>query len=218
MKLLFVSSRRNRGTGEEREENRPRTVQISVPSELVMDLLTKGAILQVQIGPVPLRPDLSRPAPRPERPESTNPRPEAETSNIRPNVADESSQPNPGGSGRSETDVTRPKRPLSRCPPIRPVSPFTDWSSLSDNDDNDVISVHSDRSDANYVPRLPVYEPELPGPQERDNSRNKGASDRDSDERPRSPLGRGSLLQRVSPFLRGIGQRRRHDLGRIRPM
>ena len=46
MKLLFVSSRRLRGTGEEREENRPRTVQISVPSELMMDLLTKGAILQ----------------------------------------------------------------------------------------------------------------------------------------------------------------------------
>ena len=63
MKLLFVSSRRNRGTGQEREENRPRTVQISVPSELVMDLLAKGAILQVQIGPVPLRPDLARPAP-----------------------------------------------------------------------------------------------------------------------------------------------------------
>ena len=128
MKLLFVSSRGNRGTGEEREENRPRTVQISVPSELVMDLLTKGAILQVQIGPVPLRPDLARPAPRPERPESTNPRPEAETANIRPNVADESSRPNP--SGRSETDVTRPERSISRCPPIRPLTPFTDWSSL----------------------------------------------------------------------------------------
>ena len=214
MKLLFVSSRRNRGTGQEREENRPRTVQISVPSELVMDLLAKGAVLQVQIGPVPLRPDLARPAPRPERPESTNPRPEAETSNIRPNVADESSRPNPCGSGRSETDVTRPERPLSRCPSTRPVSQYTDWSFLSDND---VISVHSDRSDANYVPRSPVYEPESPGPQERDNSRIR-ASDRDSNERPRFPLGRGSLLQRVSPFLRGIGQRRRHDLGRIRPM
>ena len=134
-------------------------------------------------------------------------------------MADECSRPNPSGSGRSETDVTRPERPISRCPPIRPVSPFTDWSSLSDNDDNDVISVHSDGSDANYVPRSPAYEPESPGPvQERDNSRNRGASDRDSNERPRSPLGRGTLLQRVSPFLRGIGQRRRHDLGRIRPM
>ena len=106
----------------------------------------------MQIGPVPLRPDLARPAPRPERPESTNPRPEAETANIRTNVADESSRPNP--SGRSETDVTRTERPISRCQPIRPVSPFTDWSSLSDNDD--VIIVHSDRSEANYVHRLPV--------------------------------------------------------------
>ena len=217
MKLIFVSSRRNRGTGQEREqENKPRTVQMSVPSELVMDLLAQGAILQVQIGAVPLRPDLARPAPRPERPESTNPRPE--TSNIRPNVAAENSRPNPSGSGRSETDITRPERLFSRHPATRLVSPYTDWSSLSDNDENDVISVHSDGSDANYVPRSPVYEPESPGPvQERDNSRNR-ASDRDSNERPRSPLGRGSLLQRVSLFLRGIGQRRRHDLGRIRPM
>ena len=42
MKLPFVSSTRNR-EGQDREENRPRTVQISVPSELVMDLLAKGA-------------------------------------------------------------------------------------------------------------------------------------------------------------------------------
>ena len=131
-------------------------------------------------------------------------------------MADDSSRPNPNG--RSENDVPRPERPKSRCQPIRPVSPFTDWSSLSDNDDN-VISVHSDGSEANYEPRLPAYEPESPGPvQVRDDSRNRGASDRDSNERPRSPLGRGSLLQGVSPFLRGIGQRRRHDLGRLRPM
>ena len=116
MKLLFVSSRRNRGTEEDREENRPRTVQISVPSELVMDLLAKGAILQVQIGHVPLRPDLARPGPRPERPENDNPRPEAETSTIMPNVANESSRPNPSGSGKSESEVTRPERPMSRCP------------------------------------------------------------------------------------------------------
>ena len=193
---------------------RPRTVQISVPSKLVKDLLAKGAILQVQISPVPLRLDLTRPAPRPEKPESTNPRPGAETSNIRPN-ADESSRPNPSGSGRSETDITRPERPLSRHQPMRPVSPFTDWSSMSNNDD--VISAHSDGSDANYVPRSPVYESESPGPQERDNSRNR-ASDMDSNERLRPPLGRGTLFQRVSPFLRGIGLRRRYDLGRIRPM
>ena len=130
------------------------------------------------MGSLPLRPDLARPAPRQERPESTNPRPE--TSNIRPNVAAENIRPNPSDSGRSETDITRHERPLSRFLPTGPVSPYTDWSSLSDNDDNDVISIHSDGSDANYVSRSPVYEPELPGPvQERDNSRNR-ASDKDS--------------------------------------
>ena len=53
MKLIFVSSRRKRGTGKEGEENRPKTVQISAPSELVKDIFAKGAILQVQIVPVP---------------------------------------------------------------------------------------------------------------------------------------------------------------------
>ena len=91
MKFPFISSRRNRER-QDREENRPRTVQIYVSSELVMDLLTKGAILQVQIGPVPLRPNLTRP----EGPELTNPRPEAETGNIRPNE-DEHPRPNPAG-------------------------------------------------------------------------------------------------------------------------
>ena len=42
--------------------DRPRTVQISIPRELIMDLLDQGGILQVQIGPVP---DLARPVPRP---------------------------------------------------------------------------------------------------------------------------------------------------------
>ena len=133
-------------------------------------------------------------------------------------MADESSRPNPSVSGRPETDVTRPERPMSRCPPIRSVSPFTDWPFLSDNEDN-VISVHSDGSEANYVPRSPAYKPESPGPmQVRDNSRYRGASDKDSNERLRSPLGGGILLQRVSPFLRGTSQRRRYDLGRIGPM
>ena len=150
MNVIFVSSR-NRGTEQEREqENRPRTVQILVPSKLVMDLLAQGTILQVQIGPVPLRPDLARPAQRPERPESTNTRPDA--SNTRSNVAAKNPRPNPTG---------RPETPVSSFPPARPFSPYTDWSSLSDND---AISVHSDGSDANYVPRSPVYEPDSPGP------------------------------------------------------
>ena len=228
MNVIFVSSR-NRGSEQEREqENRPRTIQISVPSKLVMDLLAQGAILQVKIGPVPLRPDLARPVPRPHA-TNDSARPETQ-SNSRPNPR------------RPETGLTRPERPVSRCPPARPVSPYSDWSSLSDND---VISTHSDGSDANYVPRSPVYEPDSPGPvQERENwvpTTGKGVPEEqqsrtvvsnifdsrnitidrdaiDSNERPRSPLGRGTLLQRVSPFLRGIGQRRRHNLGKIRPM
>ena len=44
MNVIFVSSR-NR---EREQENIPRTVQITVSSELIMDLLAQGAILQVQ--------------------------------------------------------------------------------------------------------------------------------------------------------------------------
>ena len=226
MKLPFVSSREGQD-GE--NQKRHRTIQISIPCELVMDLLSQGAILQLQMGPVPLRPNLTRP----ERPESTNPRPEAEAVNIRPN-ADEHCRPNPaGGSG---IDPPRPERPPSRCPAVRavrtvrPVSPFTDWSSLSDNE---VISVSSEDED-NYVPRSPEYIPNSPGSEDQtedqtedqnpglNNNSESGPSRRnipsnDNEDRPRSPLGRGNFLQRVSPFLRGLGHTRR-QLGRIRPM
>ena len=40
--------------------------------------------------------------------------------------------------------------------------------------------------------------------------------DNDNEERPRSPLGRGNFLRMVSPFLRG--QKKRPQLGRVRPM
>ena len=135
-------------------------------------------------------------------------------------MADESSRPNPNG--RSENDVPRPERPISRHQPSRPVSPFTDWSSLSDN--AEVISVPSEDDD--YVPRSPEYEPDSPGPVVETEDQNPGPNDNESgpsrrtifsnvsrdanEERSRSPLGRGTLMQRVSPFLRGIGQRRRH--------
>ena len=124
-----------------------------------MDLLSQGAILQLQMGPVPLRPDLARPGPRPERPDPTNVRSEAEVSNIRPNnVTDENPRPKP--TERSEIYPPRPERPRSRCPPTRsvsrPVTPFTDWSSLTDNE---VISIPSEDDD-DYVPRSPVYEPD----------------------------------------------------------
>ena len=49
-------------------------------------------------------------------------------------------------------------------------------------------------------------------------SRNRARDANDTSEMPRCPLGRGTLMQRASPFLRGIGQRRRHHLGKIRPM
>ena len=259
MNVIFVSSR-NRGTEQDREQEN-RTVQISVPCELVMGLLAQGAILQMQIGPVPLRPDLARPAPRPDaantrpdaantrpdavntRPDASNTRPNAANANIRPDVANTNPKPI---SGRSEVDLTRPERPASRHPPVRPISPYTDWSSLSDQAEAeaDVISIHSDDSDNNYIPRSPAYEPNSPGPnpvqepkywdptpgEEAPLDQQAGPSrtcvfsnifsdsrDKDASARPRSPLGRGSLLQRVSPFLRGAGQKRR-NLGKIRPM
>ena len=144
MKLSFISSRRRQGQ-EDREETMPGTVQISVSSELVMSILTRGAILQVQIGPVPIRPVL-RPASSAERPE---PAP------LRPN-----------SSGGSDADPPRPERPPSRHPaarnartvrPMKAVSPFTDWSSLPEN--NDVISISSSDEEDNYVPRSPEYIP-----------------------------------------------------------
>ena len=212
--MIFVSSRTRRPEQDNRENRTSNSIQISVPCELVMGLLSQGAILQLQMGPVPLRPDLARPGPRPERPGPTNPRPEAEMSNIRPNVVDDSFRPNPNG--RSENDVPRPERPKSRHQPIRPVSPFRDWSSLSDN--AEVISVPNEDDD--YVPRSPEYEPDSPGPDVETEDQNPGPNDSESDpsrrtifstasrdaneERSRSPFGRGTFLQRVSPFLRGI--------------
>ena len=143
MNVIFVSSR---GRGRSGQQNRPEgdTVNVSVPCDLVMGLLSQGAILQMQIGPVPLRPDLARPAPRPDS-ARTNPIPD---------------------SGRSQTRITRPTRPASRCSnqDVRPISPYTDWFSLADEAEADVISIYSDNSDNNYVPHSPVYEPDSPGP------------------------------------------------------
>ena len=109
-----------------------------------------------------------------------------------------------------------------------------------------MISIHSDNSDNNYIPRFPVYEPDSPGPnplqesedwdptpgEEAPEDQQSGPSRtvfsnifsdsrdrvREVSERTRSPLGKRILKQRVSPFLRGIGQRRRHHLGKVRPM
>ena len=185
--------------------------------ELVMGLLSQGAILQMHIGPVPLRPDLVRPVPRPEststKLDAANTRPNAANENTRPGMAQLNPRPNPG---RSETDLTRPERPVSRHPPARPVSPYTDWSFLSDN--AEVISIPSEDDD--YVPRSPEYEPDSPGPVQETEDWNptsgEGAPDdhesglsrtvfstisRDAnDQRPRYPLGRGTFMQMVPLF------------------
>ena len=78
-----------------------------------------------------------------------------------------------------------------------------------------------------------MYKPDSPQPVEEPENQNPGPNNHESgpsrtislnvlreanEERPRSPLGRGTLLQRVSPFVRGLGQRRRQQLWRIRPM
>ena len=146
MNVIFVYSR---GRGTEHNRTGGETVHISVPCELVMGLLSQGAILQMQISPVSLRPDLTRPSPRPDS-VRTSPRPDAVRTNPRPDF------------GRSQTSTSTPERPASRCPTARPISPYTDWSSLTDQ--ADVISVHNDNSDNNYVPRSPAYEPDSPGP------------------------------------------------------
>ena len=228
MKIIFVSSRTRRteqqirtGEQENRENRISNSVQISVPCEMVMGLLSQGAILQMLFGPVPLRPDLVRPAPRPEstntRPDAANTRPNAANKNTRPEAAQLTPRPNPR---RSDTDLTRPERPVKRQPPARHVSPYTDWSYLSDN--AEVITVPSDDSDDNYVPRSPEYEPDSPGPVQETEDWNptpgEGAQDdqesgpsrtvisnisreaNETGDRPRSPLGRGTLMQRVSPF------------------
>ena len=61
----------------------------------------------------------------------------------------------------------------------------------------------------------PVGEPEdqNPGPNNHESGPSRtifsNVSREANEERPRSPLGSGTLLQRVSPFLRGLGQSRR---------
>ena len=88
----------------------------------------------------------------------------------------------------------------------------------------------SDEED-NYVPRRPEYIPNSPGPETETEDQNPGqnsgesspprrtvqGNNNDNEDRTRSPLGRGNFLQRVSPFLRGLGHPRR-QLGRIRPI
>ena len=109
MKLPFVSSREGQD-GENQNQNSSRTIQISVLCKLVMDLLSQGAILQLQMGPMPLRPNLTRP----EGTGANNQRPESRPGPVhsRPNVPEDDPRPNP--TGRTAINPPRPERPVSR--------------------------------------------------------------------------------------------------------
>ena len=72
--LIFVSSRVRGRQGQGQQTNRiGDTVNITELSDLVLRLLPQGGILQVQIGPMPLRPDLARPTSRPDTDRSSRP-------------------------------------------------------------------------------------------------------------------------------------------------
>ena len=76
MNVIFVSSRGrgSLGQGVNRQQNRTGdTINITVPCDLLMGLLSQGAILQMQIGPLPLRPELPRPTSRPDSGRSSRP-------------------------------------------------------------------------------------------------------------------------------------------------
>ena len=142
MNVIFVSSRGRGRQGYGQQNRTGDTINITVPSDLVLRLLSQGTILQMQIGPVPLRPDLASPAPRPDSARTSRP----------------ASRP---ASGRSP----RPARPASSHPNqdnLRPISPYTDWSSLGEAE-AEVISINSGDSDNDYVPHSPMYESDSPG-------------------------------------------------------
>ena len=160
MNVIFVSSRgRGRlGQGFYSQQNKTGdTVNITVPCDLVLGLFSQGAILQRQIGPVQLRPELARPTSRPDSGRSSRPdSARSARTNSRP------------VSGRSP----RMTRPASRCHNMDneiPISPFTHWSSLGEIptrldlevEEAEVISINSN-NDNDYVPCSPIYEPNTP--------------------------------------------------------
>ena len=155
MNVIFVSSRGRGRQGYEQKNRTGDTVNITVPSDLLLRLIPHRAILQMQIGPVPLKPDLARPVSRPDYGRSSR---SDSTRSSRPASRQDS--------GRSPRPA-RPARPASRCPNqdnVRPVSPYTDWSSLGEAE-AEVISINSGDSGNDYVPHSPLYEPDSPGPE-----------------------------------------------------
>ena len=164
MYVIFVSSRGRGRQGGERQQVRPGdTINITVPCDLIMGLLFQGAILQMQMGPVPLRPELARPTSRPDD-SGRSSRPDSARS------LHSTSRPDSGRSPRP----TRPARPASRCPNMdneRPISSFTDWSSLGemprrlDVDETEIMSINEIESDNGNVPHSPLYKPGSPRPE-----------------------------------------------------
>ena len=188
MNVIFVSSKGRGRQGHGQQNRIEDTVNITVLSDLVLRLLPQGAILQMQIGPVPLRPDLARPASRPDSGRSS-----------RPDSARSSRPASRTDSGRSP----RPARPASRHPNLdngRQISPYTDWSSLGemptrlDLEEAEVISINSN-SDNDYEPPVPMYGPGFPRPEPVEEpedprsgpSREEGAPNIFTDSRDREP-------------------------------
>ena len=164
MYVIFVSSRGRGRQGSDRQQVRPGdTINITVPCDLVMGLLSQGAMLQMQMGPVPLRPELARPTSRLDD-SGRSSRPVSARSLHSTSRQDSGRSPKP----------TRPARPASRHPIMdneRSISPFTDWSSLEemptrlDVDETEIMSINEIESDSDYVPHSPLYEPGSPRPE-----------------------------------------------------
>ena len=92
-------------------------------------------------------------------------------------------------------------------PGPNPVEESEDWDPMPDN------PVEEAPEGSHSEPSRTVFSNIFTDSQ--DNNRERDSNTLSA--RPRTPLGRGIPVQRVSPFLRELGQRRRH-LGRVRPM
>ena len=232
MNVIFVSSR-GRGRQEYGQQNRTGdTINITVPSDLVLRLLPQGAILQMQIGPVPLRPDLARPSSRPDsgrspskHPNLDNVRPispytdcsslgEAEVILINSGDSDNDYVPHspmyepdsPGPEPMEEPEDPRPGPSREEGAP----NVFTHSRDREPSREEGATNIFTNNRDRE--PSREVGAPNIPDPRSRDRASN------DISTRPRNfGRGRGIPIEHVTPFFRGTGQRR-HFLVRIRPM
>ena len=203
MNVIFVSFR---GIGKEGQQaNRIQdTMNITVPSDLILRQISEGVILQVQISPVPyIRHDSTRPFSRPDSGRPTRP----------------ASRPNPGRD-----------RPIS---PFTGWSSIVELPTRLDLEEEEVIAINSD-NDSDYVPPETVYEPGSPRPDTRGPREEESEEPSPGPLREEGPVapniftdsargrGRGRGIpgipvQCVAPFFRGSGSRR-NFLGRVRPV